>query len=259
MIPIEIEPDPDDPVGQALPYVWVQVAGHACRALLDTGSARTTLTPPDAAAVQILDGDGTGAFGISGERRVWRTSVGIGERELGPIEVDTYEVGDGRNLLGQDILCQFRCEYRLTERLLRLDGPELSDGAPIFIGEGRHAYLDVSWPQHAVSASGVFDTGASITVIDAAFVEAHAALVTPAGTSLGTDGSGTTMETPMVTLAGPTILGRWFTETIGAVVDLSGANRTVERPMDLILGWPILRQANWAIDHPKRLAALTDS
>jgi hypothetical protein len=35
-----------------------------------------------------------------------------------------------------------------------------------------------------------------------------------------------------------------------AVVDLSHANSTIELPMDLILGYPTLRQADWLIDFP---------
>jgi hypothetical protein len=61
----------------------------------------------------------------------------------------------------------------------------------------------------------------------------------------------------MMTMSGPQILGREFTSSVVAVVDLAAANRTIQRKMDLILGWPILRQANWIIDHANRLAGLT--
>lgn len=248
----------DDPA-QALSYVRVQIGGQPCRALLDTGSARSAATPTaDAAVEEVRDDEGASAFGLSGQHRVWRTSVGIGDHKLGQVVIDAYDERDGQTLLGQDVLSCFRCEYRLTDRLLRLDGPKPPRTTGIFVDDVHHVYFDVIWPWHAVSASAVFDTGASVTIVDAAFVEAHQALTTPAGVSRGTDGSGVTQETPMVILAQPEIFGRSFTETIAAVVDLSAANRTIQQPVDLILGWPILRQANWFIDHPQRQAGLAD-
>jgi hypothetical protein len=163
----------------------------------------------------------------------------------------------GRHLIGQDLLSHFRCEYRLADRRLCLDGSLPPDAVPIFIDEGSHVYFDVMWPAVGTTASGVFDTGASVTIVDAAFADTHPSQFTLAGPSLGVDSSGTLAETPMMTMSGPQILGREFTSSVVAVVDLAAANRTIQRKMDLILGWPILRQANWIIDHANRLAGLT--
>lgn len=111
------------------------------------------------------------------------------------------------------------------------------------------------WPE--VMASAVFDSGASISVVDASFAKAHPHLFVAQGDSQGTDASGATVDTPMVAMRGPRILGHAFTSTGAAVVDLAVVNRTLERRMDLIVGWPILQPANWAIDHLNRSAALT--
>jgi hypothetical protein len=256
-VPIAMEPDPDDPT-QALPYVDVEVGGQARRVLLDTGAARTVVTPPDGAAIEICAAEGTGVFGIGGtDRHLWRTSIRFGNRIMDPIEVDTHPAGEGQDLIGQDVLSQFRCEYRLADWRLILDGPAPPNAAPIFLGDAGHAYLDVTWPPAGVTASAVFDTGASVTVVDTAFLDTHPSLFTPAGSSPGINSSGTRIETPMVTMIGPHILGRPFAASLAAVVDLTAANRPIQRTMDLILGWPILHQANWIIDHPSRLAGLT--
>ena len=42
-----------------------------------------------------------------------------------------------------------------------------------------------------------------------------------------------------------------------AVVDLSQANATLDQPMDLILGYTTLRQANWRFDFPAKRWAIT--
>jgi len=41
------------------------------------------------------------------------------------------------------------------------------------------------------------------------------------------------------------------------VVDLSRANATLDLPMDLILGYTTLRQANWLFDFPAKRWAIT--
>ena len=253
-IPIEIEPG--DP-GQALPYVRADVGGRTVRVLLDSGSGRTTVTPPDDAILHTREPEGSGVFGGQGERRVWRTSIRLGDVDLGTIEVDTHKPGEGRDHIGQDVLSLFRCEYRFAEHTLRLDEHAApAETFPIFLGDGRHVYLDVAWSSGG-AASAIFDTGASVTVADASFVRTHSALFTPAGESQGTDGSGAVLETPMATMNGPRILGQTFTASTVAVVDLSAVNQTIQCPMDLILGWPLLQQANWLVDHPKRSAGLT--
>lgn len=250
-----VEPDADDP-GQALPFVDAVVGGRPIRALLDSGAGRTTVTPTSDAIIELLPPEGTSVFGVQGERRVWRTTVELGPHRIGPIGVDTHGAGGGQELIGQDVLSQFRCEYRFADRLLRLDGPTPPDATPIFLDRGYHIYLDLSWL--GVTAGAVFDTGASVSVVDAAFAEAHPHLFAAQGTSQGTDASGTTFDTAMVVMLGPRILGRAFTSTPAAIVDLDVVNQTLERKMDLIIGWPILRQANWAIDHLNRCAALTE-
>lgn len=249
-----VEPNVDDP-GQALPFVDAVVGGRTIRVLLDSGAGRTTVTPSSDAIIELLPPEGTSVFGGQGERRVWRTTVELGPHRIGPIGVDTHGDGGGQESIGQDVLSQFRCEYRFADGLLRLDGPMPPVTTPIFLDRGNHIYLDLVWPE--VTAGAVFDSGASVSVVDAAFVEAHPYLFVAQGDSQGTDASGTTFDTPMVAMRGPRILGRVFTSTPAAVVDLGVVNQTLERRMDLIIGWPLLHQANWAIDHLNQTAALT--
>lgn len=253
---LSIEVDPRNP-GEALPYVDVIVGGRPIRALLDTGSARTTVTPPAGCVIETRPAEGTGVFGGQAvDRRVWRTTVELGDRRVGPIELDTRPRNEGRDLLGQDVLSQFRCEYRLAEAVLRLDGPVPQAAEPVFLDRGDHVYLAARWD--GATAGAVLDTGASLSVVDSAFVHNYPHLFTAQGESEGTDASGSTMGTPMVKMAGPLILGHRFASTTAAVVDLSRVNASLARPMDVILGWPVLRQANWFIDHASKTAALVD-
>jgi len=250
-----IETDAEDP-DQALPFVNVVVAGRAIRALLDTGAGRTTVEPSAGAILETRPAEGSGVFGGQGERHVWRTTVELGNRHIGPIDLDTRRADEGRDLIGQDVLAQFRCEYRFADAVVRLDGPMPVETHQVFLDRGRHIYLDVIWPD--ATASAVLDTGASVSVVDAAFAAAHPSMFSNDSSSQGTDASGTTLETPMVQMQGPHILGKAFASTTAAVVDLTRVNQSIERRMDLIIGWPILRQANWVIDHASCSGGLTE-
>ena len=53
-------------------------------------------------------------------------------------------------------------------------------------------------------------------------------------------------------MSGPVIGGRPFAPHKVAIVDMTAANATVERPMDLVLGYPTYSQADWLFDFPAR-------
>jgi hypothetical protein len=60
------------------------------------------------------------------------------------------------------------------------------------------------------------------------------------------------METPLLRMAAPVIGGRRFRGHLVVAVDLSAANSTLRPPMDLIVGYPTIRQADWLFDFPAR-------
>ena len=58
-------------------------------------------------------------------------------------------------------------------------------------------------------------------------------------------------------MTGPVIGQRAFGSHKAVAVDLAGVNSTLEYPMDLILGYPTIRQADWLFDFPARRWAVT--
>jgi len=115
-------------------------------------------------------------------------------------------------------------------------------------GPRRHVYVDVHWP--GVAGRACWDTGASATVVDRGFWLAHPGLFEYIGVTAGTDASGRREETPLLLMAGPVIGQHTFARHKAVAVDLSPVNATLEYPMDLILGYPAIRQAGWFFDFP---------
>lgn len=242
-----------------LAFVTVQVNGVEVEALLDSGAARTQLRNRPGLIVSGCSAPGSaGASGnLMSSTRTSSVSLRLGNAEVGIVEVDVVRTdfpGHG-DLIGQDVLARYRCTYRLADGVLALDAEAPTETRSMHLDDRRHVYFDVVWDEIDGVASAVFDTGASVTVVDQGFVHRHPRLFTAAGTSAGMDATGRSVSTPMAIMRGPRILDQTLTDALIAVVDLSRANSTVGRPMDLILGWTVLSQAAWYIDHHAARAA----
>lgn len=108
----------------------------------------------------------------------------LGDRTLDNVDVDPRSDTEGRDLLGQDVLTKFCCEYRFGDQELRPGCPPVgAEGHRIQLGEAGHVYLELEWSPDGPAASAVFDTGASVTVVDTAFARTHPELLTSPGTT----------------------------------------------------------------------------
>ena len=254
-VPLEVVPDADDP-RFALAFVQVQVDERPLRALLDSGASRSSVVARPGLACVAARAEGTGVFGVSADELRAQVAVRFAGHDLGSVEVSVVSAdhpGHG-DLVGQDVLARFRCEYRLAEGILVLDGDLPEDVHHVHVDAGRHVYVDATWPTGEV-ASAVIDTGAAVTIVDELFAAQHPELFTHESMSEGIDANGAVLQTPIVRMAPLQVLGADLGASLAAIVDLSAANATVERRMDLILGWPILAQGAFMIDHHLQVAS----
>jgi len=262
ILPIQIEPDPDDP-GCAVPFVEGTVAGRAYRFVLDTGAARTTMVADEyTAGLDVVGADeGHAAFGAVSETVVTVTDVSVGPLVSASLDVARADgQGPGEHLLGMDMIGRYRCHFRFGAGVvdIRPSQGRNARGADLTVGRRGHCYVDVTWVQaQGVSAHANWDSGAGITIVHEGFFQQHRELFRETGMTDGTDSSGRLLPTPLVQVSGAVIGQRSFARHKAAVVDLSAVNATLERPMDLILGYPTLSQADWLFDFPARKWTLT--
>jgi hypothetical protein len=253
VVPVELRDDPDEP-GAAEAYVVATVAGHEYRLILDTGGARSTL-PLDGltstfARVDVDDEPGRGALGpgSADTGRVVVPSLALGPLEVRDLVVDLAPDGsDAPTILGLDVLQGRRLELRLAGAMLGIDTDAPADAErPLRLSSRSHPHVVVGWGE--VEATALFDTGASVTVVDAAFAAEHPELLEPLPPSTGTDAAGNRAETPTARMAACEVGGRRFDASLATVVPIRGIQRAGDPEFDLALGVPVIRQADWIID-----------
>lgn len=257
-----IKPD-DEEAGAAEVFVDGTIGGRPYRFLLDTGAARSSVVSDDytAAFDTVETNRSAGVFAPTDDALIVVPRI-----EVGPIVKDHFTLVRASttnphvsNLIGMDLLKDCCCHFLFDENRVVVDGTETGgSGAPfqaLLLDAKFHPYVEVAFGPSVGSA--VWDTGASLTVVDTGFIRAHRDFFREAGHSTGTDATGTAVETPMYVMAEATIGGVSFAPHRVAGVDLSAVNAHIEIPMDLILGYTTLSQANWLFDFPNRKWAIT--
>lgn len=256
-VPLIVEPDPDEPEAAEV-LVDADVDGRSYRLLLDTGAARTSLPWDEyTRKLAVIESDSTS--GVFSEMS--QELVQVGRIELGPIRRESFTLvrieqqgRDRRGVIGMDLLHDYCCAFDFEAAVVEVSkgGGCRHAGRPqeLWLDGRHHPYLEVDY--NGQTARAVWDTGAGITVVDAAFVERAPELFRATDTSVGTDAAGTERETPMYTMASVALGDIRFPTCRVAAVDLSHVNASIERPMDVILGYNLLRHARWVFDFAER-------
>jgi hypothetical protein len=252
-IPIIVVPDPDTP-GCADVKIDIEVAGRTYRCELDTGAARTTLVSDDYLASLPAAGQdaSASAFSARTDDLVRIPGVAVGPVVTGELEVARIAPGPGRSsLLGMDVLGRYCCRFRFDAGLLELTGsPDPAAARPLRVDDRGHFYVEPRWDE--VGASACWDSGAGITLVDEGFYLAHPRLFEAAGTTTGSDNTGRRAETPVHLMAGPVIAGVQFGPSLAAILDMGPMNDGLQYPMEMVIGYPACRQADWLFDVPAR-------
>jgi hypothetical protein len=252
---MRIELDPEDPACAAV-LVDAQVGDDVVPFMLDTGAGRTGILRSGLieGLEQLGVGASNGLFGTGSEQLVVVPQLRIGGAEFRDLEVGVIDHGHSaaRNLLGMDVLSCHAWELRFSDQtLVREPQRSAMSSQSLTVDSKLHPYVEISFDD-SVTTFAVLDSGAGVTVIDATFVCQHPWLVTMNDVTTGTDSTGSTKQIPMGMLAPSCIGGVSFESSRVAITELDSLN-TADRPRaDVIIGYPLLRQADWLIDIPQR-------
>lgn len=264
-LPLIVIPDPDEPEAAEI-YVNGAINERPYRFLLDTGAARTSVVADESLADLETVGQqsSSGVFSAMSDDLIQISTLTVGLITRQNIIIGRAKAGSGRGtLLGMDVLRHHRFHFRFNEAIALVDDPMLTEHfslQPIEFDKKSHPYIDVSFDsndEQTAVAKVVWDTGASITVVNLDFAQQHPHCFAPDGTSTGKDASGTSVQTPMFIMSSARIAGVVFPPHRVAAVDLGDVNRVIEKPMDMIMGYSSYRHADWWFDFANAQWALT--
>jgi len=174
--------------------------------------------------------------------------------EFGPIVAQDVivdlgdETTDGpTSILGLDVLAGHRLDVLTARGQCTVDAEQAIDGGrTLVLSSHNHPHMIVEWP--TASAVAIYDTGASVTIVDTDFAQNHPSLFVPHRNSTGTDANGNQSATAMVIMQSCRIGEREFSPSLAAIAPIAGIQPAGDPPFDLILGYPIISQAGWAVD-----------
>jgi hypothetical protein len=231
---------------------------------LDTGASTTSMTwdewTSQLATIGIEHTSGAMAKHSNDLVSIPKIRVGSLERSNLTVARAHKDAVGKSNLLGMNFLKNFSLEFLFDKNKVLVY--EASQSAPpvkfntLFLGERFHPYVELKW-SGGVQANGVWDTGAGITVFDIEFVKKHPEIFRKFGFSTGKDSSGKSSETPIYQMKEFELGGYKFPSAKVAAVDLSVPNSTIHTPMTFILGYNVLRNANWIFDFPGKRWAIS--
>ncbi len=252
--------------------VWIDcsIGRDVIRFRLDTGAARCRLV--DSETARVLPSTGLdGGFGASGvgldenEDEVTIPLMRIGDVEVADVAATrTGPRIDVSPLLGMSALTSLRCEFRFGVEQLVVSGDVVDGENGLWFELAMHPAGQPIVPVRfgAVEVRACWDTGASLTAVDAGFARSHPGLVEPIRESVGFDASGVEMATSLARMEAFEVEGVAFLGSACAVVDLGPLNAALRQhaeergddfePMSVILGMPAIGQADWAFDFPQR-------
>ncbi|MCB9419071.1 MAG: aspartyl protease family protein [Ardenticatenaceae bacterium] len=222
--------------------------------LLDTGAATTSLVW-DEYTSQLPRHSRRQSSGLLGDiEDDWVTihdlQVGSLVKKSAIVTRLSQDHPQAHSLIGMDLLHEFCCHFLFSQNRV-VFAPAPAEGLnDLFLDDKFHPYVPVTFDGETTPT--VWDTGASLTCVDAGFVARRPNAFEPAGQSGGTDASGNSAETPLYWMRGLACGGHVFPQHKVVGIDLSFVNSRIEHPMTMILGYSTLHRVNWVFDFPER-------
>lgn len=250
----------DDSKETAEVYVEGKIQGEICNFHLDTGCSKTSLNFDD--------------FTSQFEKINAQESSGIlGRTEYDLIKVNSIELGTiiknnailsrakkgelDRKLFGMDILKDYCLLFFFNDRKVEVwpKSPNITiESQDLILDKGFIPYVEFNFGNTIVRA--VWDTGASATIVDMNVIKKNPSMFKQVGSEVGTDSTGSKMETPTYIMEPISLGGKIFPAHKVVGVDLSQVNAKIDIPMDFVLGFSTLKKANWLFNFPKKKWAI---
>jgi hypothetical protein len=240
------------------PYVRCAIDGVATRCFVDTGSGMTLVANSKRFAAYTNAGVTSfkSASGIAQRAETIRVGgIQIDDVTFQDVKIGRVNFRGAENTLGIDLLGRQPFAFRFGEKnalILNAARPEL----PLTtLGVSAQGLLTI--PIGVTSAGEVralWDTGVAVTSVDQSFIQANPENFTATKNhARGVDGAGNAMLLPMYR-AKKIVIGEQIFEDVRVIaVDLSVLREGVSKDIQAIVGFNVIRKAEWFFDRKSRL------
>jgi hypothetical protein len=242
-------------IGCAEVYVDAMIEGDEFEFLLDTGAGTSRIRNSEYTLNYpvLRNKTSSGVFSKTSEQVIRIPSLRLGPIVKTNVEFTRVENNAKANLIGMNVLKDdaFFFDFKYNTVDVNPDDSKFSRRCnELYLDEKHHPYIKSSLDK--IELSAVWDTGASLSIVDVSFIEDNPSFFQRVGTSVGTDAGGTSMETSMYMISPLMIDGFIFPPHPVAAVDLSHANTGLEKKMDMIIGYRTFAYADWWFDFPAK-------
>jgi predicted aspartyl protease len=229
--------------------------GVKARCMLDTGSALTVVESDG--SFERYEAAGSVDFKSAGGRQQETDTIRIGEIRFAGAVFTDVPVGrledSAENMLGIDLIA--RQPFSMT--FIQVPSLRLNPPAPAHLradlSVSKHGLLAVPLTLAGAQVDALWDTGASLTVVDPVFIQAHPADFKKLGTPMrGTDGAGDALVVEVYRARRLSVGGRTFRNTHVVAVDLSLLREHFAQDIQAVLGFNVIRKADWYFHRANR-------
>ncbi|MGG4466478.1 pepsin/retropepsin-like aspartic protease family protein [Paenibacillus alvei] len=237
-------------------FVKASIDGKEHRFQLDKGSNQTIMLEDDSLA-SYQKNEANDYIGAFSEHQI--ESISVSSIRVGPISKVDFEVasikdetGTFTNILGIDFFLEHKCYFRFDQSQIVIDSP-LEEGEDILF---HHINSDNSLPfiegiLNGMKVHALWDTGANINVVDSSLINSYPEMFQEIdGKALASGLSETNTEIPIYYMEAIEIGGHVFQKQLVAATDLSHFIEHMEQPIQLIIGYNTISNANWIFDFP---------
>ena len=258
-VALTYEHDDDTNPASVLLVVDGSANSEHVRFVIDTGAKTSSV--PDVGSISKLAAIGTDT-GLSASATSSRDDVVIiNEIIVGDLTAKAIQASRSehtrRPLLGMDVLGRHCCHFQFSNSRLELNGAVDSRRATRELARQVNGSPLVDVDFGSVTVQACWDTGASLTVLDAPFAHANPQLVDAGTESSGFDAAGAPMSGTAGILSACRIGGQSFDASACIILDLGQLNATLKTPLNIIVGMPLASRADWLFDFPNNRWCVT--